>query len=191
MFIEYSQHGFLAAAVVKRKIRFSLDSKEVYVIALGSLSLGALFEAVAAKFGIESPSLHFFYDGYRLSRGGTVEDAQIEEGDTVDVIRAQFQVGGKPVIYLRSRIPVEALVILSLVPEWKLSAVYPVVPIKSLAASAAQQISWRVRTKDDGSLTELNTGLDVSYLFWEAEYAPFLSLRSFSFRCLNGHFVQD
>ncbi|KAG1791958.1 uncharacterized protein BJ212DRAFT_1490797 [Suillus subaureus] len=41
-------------------------------------------------------------------------------------------------------------------------------------------LEWNVRTHQDGSLTEHNSGLDVSYLFWEAEdkFASFTSIKS-------------
>jgi hypothetical protein len=63
---------------------------------------------------------------------------------------------------------INAQVSLSLTPELAFSAIYPVVPIKR-AQSPAEQIQWDVRTHLDGSMTETNTGLDISFLFWEAE----------------------
>ena len=74
--------------------------------------------------------------------------------------------GGKPVIYLFSPRPVEATVRLSLTRNWSLSAIYPIVPIVN--KDGGQTLEWKVQTRADGTLHELNTGLDVSYLFWEA-----------------------
>ncbi|KAG1736338.1 hypothetical protein EDB19DRAFT_1721722 [Suillus lakei] len=54
------------------------------------------------------------------------------------------QLGGKPVIDLYSPTDADVSVKLSLSPEWSFSAIH-------------------------GNLTENNTGLDVSYLFWEAK----------------------
>ncbi|KAG1734367.1 hypothetical protein EDD22DRAFT_973700 [Suillus occidentalis] len=54
---------------------------------------------------------------------------------------------------------------LSLIPEWSLSVIYPVVAIED----HGQRLEWNVCTHQDGSLTEHNSGLDVSYLFWEAK----------------------
>ncbi|KAI3601457.1 ubiquitin family protein [Moniliophthora roreri] len=52
---------------------------------------------------------------------------------------------------------------------WEFSAIYPVVPIEqACSTSKGQSIEWLVKTRKDGSLTELSTGADVSYLFWEA-----------------------
>jgi hypothetical protein len=149
-------------------VRFSWNMSEIVVMVIfDSYKLGVVFKAVALRFGVDVSDLTFIYDGERLSRTVTTREAGIEDGGQVDVM--QERRGGKPVIYIFSPTTLEALVTLSLVPEWKLSVVYPVVPMKSLGERAGEQISWRVRTKADGSLTELNTGLDVSYLFWEPE----------------------
>jgi hypothetical protein len=63
----------------------------------------------------------------------------------------------------------EVSVTLSLVPEWSLTAVYPVVPIKSSNPHDGEQIQWSVRVDTDGILTEASTGLQTTYLFWEAQ----------------------
>lgn len=88
----------------------------------------------------------------------------MEDGDTV-YLRAE-QLGGKPVIYLYSPSVIDASVKLALSPEWRFSAIYPVVATKR---RGEELVEWNVRTHQDGSLTENNTGLDVAYLFWEAE----------------------
>ncbi|KAG2062893.1 hypothetical protein BDR04DRAFT_1111935 [Suillus decipiens] len=71
----------------------------------------------------------------------------------------------KPVIYLYSPSNIDVSIKLSLIPEWTLSALYPVVTTEG----HGQRLEWNVRTHRDGSLTEHNSGVDVSYLFWEAE----------------------
>jgi hypothetical protein len=71
----------------------------------------------------------------------------------------------------------EATVVLSLISEWVFSAVYPVVPVKS-AALGAQEVTWNVLAKPDGTMTESATDLEVAYLFWEARYAFTLPLSS-------------
>jgi len=72
----------------------------------------------------------------------------------------------KPIIYLYSPADIDVSVNLSLSPEWRFSAIYPIATIKQ---NQGEHIQWNIRTHQDGSLTEKNTGLDVSYLFWEAE----------------------
>ncbi|KAJ6546899.1 hypothetical protein B0H19DRAFT_954458 [Mycena capillaripes] len=76
--------------------------------------------------------------------------------------------GKKPVIYLFSPEDINACVKLSLIPTWSFSSVYPVVPIET-SQSGREAVEWNVRTQADGNLTELQTELEVSYLFWEAE----------------------
>ncbi|KAK7047902.1 hypothetical protein VNI00_006230 [Paramarasmius palmivorus] len=78
----------------------------------------------------------------------------------------------KPVIYLFSPIQVNAKIKVSLVPQWSFAATYPVVPVKpSSSADLHQQIRWSVQTQADGSL-KTETGLEVAYLFWEANTNP-------------------
>ncbi|KAG1749577.1 hypothetical protein EDD22DRAFT_958005 [Suillus occidentalis] len=89
----------------------------------------------------------------------------IEDGDSIVL---QLGVSGsfaKPVIYLFSPFDIDVSVKLSLIPEWSLSVIYPVVTTED----HGQRLEWNVRTHQDGSLTEYNSGLDISYLFWEAE----------------------
>lgn len=72
----------------------------------------------------------------------------------------------KPVTYLYSPVDIDISVNLGLNHEWRFSAIYPIVTIKR---DQGEHIQWNVRTHQDGTLTEKNTGLDVSYLFWESE----------------------
>jgi hypothetical protein len=74
----------------------------------------------------------------------------------------------KPIIYIFTPSVVNVSVTLSLIPELRLSAIYPVVPIKRLVP-AGEQVQWNVRASPGGCLTEADTGLETSYLFWEAE----------------------
>ncbi|KAI5829753.1 hypothetical protein K523DRAFT_241420 [Schizophyllum commune Tattone D] len=93
-----------------------------------------------------------------------LQDYGIREGSLIDLV---FKLrGGKPIIYLFSPRTVEATVRLSLTRNWSLSAIYPIVPIAN--KDEGQTLEWKVQTRADGPLRELNTGLDVSYLFWEA-----------------------
>jgi hypothetical protein len=92
----------------------------------------------------------------------------IKNGDSIN-LQPQLDLRSmrvaKPVIYLFSPSDINVSVKLSLIPEWSLSVIYPVVTIED----HGQRLEWNVHTHQDGSLTEHNSGLDVSYLFWEAE----------------------
>ncbi|KAI4522935.1 hypothetical protein K525DRAFT_283243 [Schizophyllum commune Loenen D] len=104
----------------------------------------------------------------RMSVQTLFEALGLNDGDRVFIHPPL--VGGKPVIYLYAPQPIEATVRLSLVDDWAFSAVYPVVPVKG--TDAGQQLEWRVQTRHDGTLLELNTGLEVAYLYWEADPPP-------------------
>ncbi|KAH7925432.1 hypothetical protein BV22DRAFT_1033986 [Leucogyrophana mollusca] len=80
-------------------------------------------------------------------------------------VRRRKRVLRKPVIYLFSPADMDAVVTLSLAPEWSFSVIYPVVSVKR---DEGEQIQWDVRTRLDGSLLEKSTNLAVAYLFWEA-----------------------
>lgn len=117
--------------------------------------------------GLHSEGFILSFDGLHLDMEDTPDSVGIEDGDTIHARREQ--VGGKPVIYLHSPTEIDVSVALTLNREWSFSTIYPVVPAKSASSGAGERIQWDVRTHLDGNLTELNTGLDVAYLFWEAE----------------------
>lgn len=108
----------------------------------------------------------------------TIHELDIEDGD--EIVLIPRLTGGKPVIYLfpPSGAEIDASVKLSLVLEWHFSAIYPVVLIvseSSESGSRGQNLQWDVKASSDGMLLEMNTRLDVAYLFWEAEYVLYYS----------------
>ena len=129
-----------------------------------SALIGRVVRAAEQHFGKEPGTLWPVFGGDRIDLMGTISDYEMESEDGVDLYARQ--VGGKPIICLYSPSDVDASVKLSLTPEWRFSAIYPVVRTKT---DRGEQIEWNVRTHQDGTLTEKNTGLKVSYLFWEAE----------------------
>ena len=112
-------------------------------------------------------SYYIIYDGVRISFDDTPYSHGIKDGDSIEVYL--HQLGGKPVIYVYSPTETNVSVALTLTHEWSFAAIYPVVPSKSTSPGTCERIQWDVRTHLDGNLTELNTGLDVAYLFWEAQ----------------------
>jgi hypothetical protein len=114
----------------------------------------------------------FKFDGKPLERRQRPSDLHMN-GDPINASPVYHRkVLRKSVIYLFSPTDIDATVTLTL-NEWSLSVVYPVVPIKVLENGQRNRIQWSVRTHQDGSLTTHDTSLDVSYLFWEAEYVFF------------------
>ncbi|TBU33443.1 hypothetical protein BD311DRAFT_712541 [Dichomitus squalens] len=74
----------------------------------------------------------------------------------------------KPVIYLfpPETVP-DATVSVHLVPQWTFTHIYPLADTK-LLADGRQTITWSVSASPDGTLVEKGTGLELSYIFWEA-----------------------
>ncbi|KAG1771170.1 hypothetical protein EV702DRAFT_1202059 [Suillus placidus] len=103
------------------------------------------------------------WGGAIMREDRSIGSYNIEDGDSIKLqVSLRF---AKPVIYLYSPSEIDVSVKLSLIPEWSLSVIYPVVTTEG----HGQHLEWNVRTHQDGSLTEHKSGLDVSYLFWEAE----------------------
>ncbi|KAL0065479.1 hypothetical protein AAF712_007543 [Marasmius tenuissimus] len=128
----------------------------------------AILERIFGPLHTIDPSdYNLVYNGWRLDDRETIMSLGVEAGDCFDLY--QVQRGGKPVIYLFSPQTIEAKISLSLVPQWEFSVLYPVVPVKRIVGSQVhQEIEWTVETRPDGSMVEKVTGLEVSYLFWEA-----------------------
>ena len=129
--------------------------------------LGSIRQAAENRWGTDH-EWKICFDGRRRSDSDTFKELGIEDGNEIDLYEEQC--GGKPVIYLFSPKTLEADVKLSLIPQWNFSAIYPVVPIKPRTVRSNEQVEWRVCTHAHGDLTELTTGLDVTYLSWEAQY---------------------
>ncbi|GAA5912041.1 hypothetical protein JCM8208_006466 [Rhodotorula glutinis] len=112
--------------------------------------------------------------GRQLDDRDTLEYYKIERWATLKVMLRLR--GGKPVIYLfpPSSLP-RAVVSLALSPEWTFSALYPVVDINKDVVEGGEgdeqvqeRVEWVVAAERDGSLVELSSRLELSYLFWEA-----------------------
>ncbi|KAG2354886.1 hypothetical protein BDR07DRAFT_1427995 [Suillus spraguei] len=105
--------------------------------------------------------------GVIMRENRSIGSYNVRNGDSINILQDPLSSprGKKPVIYIYSPSDIDVSVKLSLIPEWTLSAIYPIVTTED----HGQRLEWNVRTHQDGSLTEHNSGLDVSYLFWEAE----------------------
>lgn len=137
-----------------------------------STKMSRLKAFIAEREGKNPEGLQLVFEGNPIHFDATARSLGLDAGDYVDVVIQLL--GGKPVIYLFSPETLDVSVSLTLVPEWNFSAIYPVNPIKS--TKLGQQVSWDVRTHVNGDLTELTSGLDVSYLFWEAQSVEFLPI---------------
>jgi len=78
----------------------------------------------------------------------------------------------KPVIYLFPPSTLaDVTVELALVPSWRLSAVHPPprTTIPPGEPHTAQSVTWSVAAEPNGMLVDKTTGMEVSYLYWEAK----------------------
>ena len=121
----------------------------------------------AAESHFNTQDIIFLKSNIFISKMGTVGMLDLKNGDVIECMPSLS--GRKPVIYLYSPSEICASVTLSLIRQWKISAVYPVVPIKHVKGHLHEELEWKVRVCANGQLTEMNTGLDVAYLFWEAQ----------------------
>lgn len=154
-----------------RTIHATLANGEVvYLKVKPKTTISSICQHIEHTLGKVADSVVLQYHGRRLFCSERVCDIgwSESENEPIHVDAHLQQLGGKPVIYLFSPIEMDATLNLSLVPSWKFSTIYPVVPTKSTALSH-ETFAWHVRTHADGSLTEKNTGLDVAYLYWEAQ----------------------
>ncbi|KAF6748216.1 hypothetical protein DFP72DRAFT_820699 [Ephemerocybe angulata] len=139
--------------------------KTVELKAKPSLKIQKIMEVLKAHYGIPCDDQRLYYDGERVLPDDTLGSLGVENGDQLELMPVLK--GAKPVIYLYPTTATRISTTLSLVPEWEFSAIYPVVPAKS--TENGQELKWVVDAQPSGILTEVATGMEVSYLYWEAE----------------------
>ncbi|KAF7330044.1 Ubiquitin family protein [Mycena kentingensis (nom. inval.)] len=144
------------------------DGRDTLTVKIGyTKPLSALERAAISHFGWEGKHIKLVFEGRRLETHLTPADYDMEDGDKILVFVEQL--GGKPVIYLRSPVELDATVDIGLTPDWSFSALYPVVPAtKPQDPRLHEAATWRVWIKPDGTLLDESSGAEVSYLFWEA-----------------------
>ncbi|KAJ7177189.1 hypothetical protein C8R46DRAFT_989342 [Mycena filopes] len=134
-----------------------------------STTFARILPRLAEKKGLKKDRFYLLYGGKRIKVTDTTQSLDMEDGDAIEVHQLMQRRTAKPIIYLYSPVEINATVALTLTSDQSFSAIYPVVPTKFPSSNVGQRIEWNVRTHLNGDLTETNTGLDVAYLFWEAD----------------------
>ncbi|KAH9960158.1 hypothetical protein BC827DRAFT_1133568 [Russula dissimulans] len=142
-----------------------------------------LREIVGAKIGNALSNCGLNPRGANLGDDLTLTDYDAAAGDSITIAPAPVitprhlqAAPKKPVIYLYppSSIP-NVTVDLHLTSCWQFSAVYPspqtTTGIPLGEHSTAQSLTWAVAAEPDGTLVERTTGVEISYLYWEARTA--------------------
>ncbi|KDQ56412.1 hypothetical protein JAAARDRAFT_195056 [Jaapia argillacea MUCL 33604] len=132
----------------------------------------SLKRAIQNKEGIDPSQQRLVFNGTDLADDSrTIASLGIEEGSTVHlVLRLR-----KPVIYLYPPKPMNVQVSLRLAPSSRFTTIYPVVPIGvedfgcDDGPKYGQHIQWDIHAQPNGILTERSSGIEVSYLYWEAD----------------------
>ncbi|KAH6917586.1 hypothetical protein BKA70DRAFT_1139198 [Coprinopsis sp. MPI-PUGE-AT-0042] len=145
-----------------------LGGRSVRFFVSATTTVSKIRAALASRLGIPVCEYRLIADCQRLADHETLAACGITERAHIHAFRALK--GAKPVIYV---LPpkgnsLEVQVDLSLAPQWEFSAIYPVVNAKASVAGG-QSLRWSVTVKPDGTLREHQTGMDVSYLYWEAD----------------------
>ncbi|KIO32154.1 hypothetical protein M407DRAFT_18959 [Tulasnella calospora MUT 4182] len=123
---------------------------------------------VEDALGVPVDQQRLIFAGKQLEDDQTLAYYSIQKESTIDfVLRLR---GAKPVIYLFPHTPLRAKVKLSLVPQWRFSAVYPQ-PIKGSfkEGASSQSADWNVVAHPSGMMSVEGSPTEVAYIFWEAE----------------------
>ncbi|KAG1894233.1 uncharacterized protein F5891DRAFT_732066 [Suillus fuscotomentosus] len=147
-------------------IKLVFRSGEIKTITVSrEMQVDKLVADASEILGCHLALIDAIFGGVRMHANRTIGSYNIEDGDSINIRVNDFTRIRKPVIYLYSPSDIDVSVKLSLIPEWKLSVIYPIVTTED----HGRRLEWNVHTHQDGSLTERDSGLNVSYLFWEAE----------------------
>jgi hypothetical protein len=128
-----------------------------------------LYELIDPEIGYSASNSKVSFGSLSLNNEWTFSDYGIVSGNTIQ-LNLEMKIA-KPVIYL---LPPSSLadvtVELALASSWRFSAVHP--PPRTTVPPGephtAQALTWTVAAEPDGTLVDKTSGMEVSYLYWEA-----------------------
>ncbi|KAF8271149.1 hypothetical protein EI94DRAFT_614301 [Lactarius quietus] len=167
-----SQQSVLEAIVISFPAFFPAPPAPFTVREPGLLDqkVSRLFELIDPRFGFSASNSTLNFGDLPLNNGRTFSDYGIASGDTVQLNREMMI--AKPVIYLYppSSLP-DISVQLALTPAWRFYAVHPPprTTIPPGEPHTAQSLTWSVTAEPNGTLVDNTSGMEVSYLYWEAK----------------------
>jgi hypothetical protein len=128
-----------------------------------------LYELIDPQYGYSAYNSTLSFRNIPLNNEQTFSDYGIVAGDTVKL--EQEMMIRKPVIYLYPPSSLaDVTVELALTSSWRFSAVHP--PPKTTIPPGephtAQSLTWTVTAEPNGTLVDKTSGMEVSYLYWEA-----------------------
>ncbi|KAK0470987.1 hypothetical protein IW261DRAFT_1513918 [Armillaria novae-zelandiae] len=146
-------------------------NEEIITVSLPcSASVTELTDIIQDSAGIPSDKQFLVYNHQLLDSNFLLSEYNIYNGATISLWDSDPLLGLKPVVYVFSPLPTDALIRLSLSKAWSFSVIYPDAPITD--SEFGQSITWNVKTNEDHTLTDMRTGTRVSYLFWETKTNP-------------------
>ena len=128
-----------------------------------------LYDLIDPKVGYSASNSKLIYNNSYMNMELTFADYGIVSGDTI-LINPDSR-PRKPVIYLYPPSSLaDVTVELALSSSWRFSAVHPPprTTVPPGAPHTAQSLTWTVAAEPDGTLVDKTSGMEVSYLYWEA-----------------------
>ncbi|KAI9442947.1 hypothetical protein H4582DRAFT_1921460 [Lactarius indigo] len=152
-------------------------SVDIGEVGLLGKKVSRVYELIDPKEGYSASNSDLTFGNSFLNNDRTFSDYGIVSGDTISLSpkpspRRRCR---KPVIYLYPPSNLaDVTVELALVPSWRFSAVHPPpqTTIPPGEPHTAQSLIWTVAAEPNGTLFDKTSGMEVSYLYWEAIATP-------------------
>ncbi|KAH9060144.1 hypothetical protein EDB87DRAFT_1790311 [Lactarius vividus] len=160
-------------------LSFSAYAMSLDVGELGLLrkKVSRIYELIDSQAGYSASNSDLTFGNSFLNIERTFSDYGIISGDTILLSPKprQRMLCRKPVIYLYPPSSLAHVTVeLALAPSWRFSAVHP--PPRTTVPPGephtAQSLTWTVAARPDATLVDKTSGMEVSYLYWEAITTP-------------------